>query len=155
MRFRLLLLLPLAFFSTAAAKKQPGVTVRFHTETNAHDTSSFAIPVTLKYPPREVYIDKLPAITEREIVAIYPFPAADGTMGCAFKLDDHGTIELDTLSVEKRGTSLVAVVNGRQVTDMQIDRRVSDGIVTIPNGLAPEEIMLFQRKYKLLGSARK
>ena len=155
MRFRFLPLILLAVFSIAAGKKVPNVTVRFHTETNEHDTSSFAAPVTLKYPPRQVFIDKLPAISEREIAAIYPFQAADGTFGCAFKLDDHGTIELDTLSVEKRGTSLVAVVNGRQVTDMQIDRRVSDGVLTIASGLTPLEIALLQRKYRQLGAPRK
>lgn len=155
MRLRFLLLIPLAILSIAAAKKRPEVTVRFFTETNPQDTNAFATPVTLRYPPRQVYIDKIAAISERDIVGIYPFPAADGTMGCAFKLDEHGRIGLDTLSVEKRGTSLVAVVNGRQVIDMQIDRRVSDGFVTIPNGLTPLEIAMLQKKYKVIGGGKK
>jgi hypothetical protein len=141
----------LVLLFVAAGKKEPPFTVRFYAETNAKDTESFATPVQLQYPPRKAYIQKVPAISERDIVAIYPFQASDGSMGCAFKLDDHGRIAIDSLSIEKRGTSLVAVVNNRQVIDMLIDKRVSDGIITIPRGLSVQEAMMMQLKFKIIG----
>lgn len=155
MRLRLLMISLLALLCVAAGKKQPQLTVRFFAEANRRDTNEFAIPVTLQYPPRQAYISKIPVVSERDIAAIYPFDAGDGTMGCAFKLDVHGTLALDTVSVEKRGTSLVAMVNSRQILDMQIDRRVSDGILTIPRGLTPQEIAQLQKKYKTLGQGKK
>jgi hypothetical protein len=139
----------------AAAKKQATVTVRFHTETNARDGEQFASPATLMYPPRKVFLSRVPDISEVNIQAIYPFQAADGTFGCSFKLDENGRIALDTLSVDRRGTSLVAFVNGRQVIDMQIDKRVSDAIVTIPRGLAPQEVQGLSRKFKIIGQEKK
>ena len=149
-------ILPLvAVLFVAGAKKQPPLTVRFHVEGNAQDTDVFATPVTLQNPPRQAFVQKIPAISERDIQSIFPFEAGDGSLGCAFKLDDHGRIALDTLSVEKRSTSLVAVLNGRQVVDMIIDKRVSDGIISIPRGLTSLEINMLQKKYPILGAAKK
>ncbi len=76
--------------------------------------------------------------------------AADGSMRCVFKLDPGGTQKLDSVSVEKRGTSLVAVVNGRQVTDMLIDQRVSDGIIMIPGGLSDPDIRSLVKKFPVM-----
>jgi hypothetical protein len=152
MRKPLRLLVPvLALLFVAAGKKEPGFSVRFFAEANAQDTDTFASPVQLQYPPRKAFVQKVPVISERDVLSIYPFQASDGTMGCAFKLDDHGRIALDSLSIEKRGSSLVAVVNNRQVIDMLIDRRVSDGIITIPRGLTPQEAVMMQEKFKTFG----
>ena len=96
----------------------------------------------------------MPSITEREISGIFPFPASDGTMGCAFKLDDHGRVWLDTLSIEKKGMALVAMVNGRIVCDMLIDKRVADGIISIPNGLTNEDITILKKKFKVIGTGK-
>ena len=154
MRSRFFLpLLALAF--VAFAKKEPPLTVHFHLEANARDTATFATPVTLKNPPREAYVEKIPTLTERDIAAIYPFPASDGTMGCAFKLNDHGTFDLEAVSTDRRGSSIIAVVNGRQVIDMIIDKKVSDGVITIANGLTPRDIELLSKKFPVLGQGKK
>lgn len=137
--------------ASAAAKKKPVVLVRFHAEANIRDTSTFAIPAQLTNPPREIHIEKVATISERDIEAIYPFRAPDGTMGCAFKLDNHGTFALVTLTTEKKGRAIVAAVNGRQVADMIIDRPVKDGIITIPRGLADAEIALLEQTHPILG----
>jgi len=39
--------------------------------------------------------------------------------------------------VAKKGTLLIASINGRQVADITIDQRVSDGVVTIPAASIP------------------
>jgi hypothetical protein len=139
----------------AASKKSPQATVRFHTEANPKDTDTFAVPVMLSNPPRQAFISKIPNISERDVVAIYPFAAADGSMGCAFKLDEHGRIGLDALSIEDRSKSVVAMVNGRQVLDMTIDRRVSDGIITIQHGLTPDDIRALLKSFRVVGEKKK
>jgi len=142
------LLAVLALSFIAAGKKEPELTVRFYTEGNVHDTSVFTVPVVVGSPPRKAYISKIPNISERDISAIYLFVGSDGTVGCTFVLDEHGRVGLDTLSVEKRGTALVAVVNGRQVMDLLIDKRVSDGIITIPRGLSIEEGRMLRKTFR-------
>jgi len=153
--FRCLALLILALALAGFAKKKEALSVTFHVETNSRDTSSFALPVNLKNLGRQSYIEKMPSITEREISRIFPFSASDGSMGCAFILDDHGRVWLDTLSVEKRGMALVAMVNGRIVCDMLIDKRVADGIITIPNGLSDQDIVILTKKFKVAGTGKK
>jgi len=155
MRFRLLLLPLLAVCCLGAAKKKNALTVRFHLQASEQDGSAFVMPLPAGSARGPAFVKKVPEISEYDIKAIYPFPAADGTMGCAFKLDEHGRIALDALSVEQRGKVLVPLVNFRVVTAMLIDKRVSDGVIMIGSGLTQEEIAKLQKKYPTLGAPGK
>jgi hypothetical protein len=55
------------------------------------------------------------------------------------------------LSVERRGEFLFVFVNGRAITELQIDKRVSDGQLYIPSGLTSADIALMKRDWKLIG----
>ncbi len=142
MRWLLLLTVLLLCVSASASSqnKKPKVALRLFSEADAMDTEKFARPVTLKYPPRPAFLNKIPHISEFDVVAVHPYPASNGSMGCAFKLNAHGTLALDTMSLQNRGKSAVVYVNGRQVIDLVIDRRITDGILTIPFGLTESEI---------------
>ena len=155
MRFRVLLpVLLLSVFCLGFGKKTPPLTIRFYTETSEQDTSSFAaVVVLLNGTP--THIDQVAVIAERDILAIYPFTAADGTMGCALKLDTHGTIALDSVTVAKRGSLLVSTINERQVADIMIDARVADGVITIPAGIQPAELKAMKDKFPILGQPEK
>lgn len=102
MRIRSLLVLLLGLCCLGMGKPQPAFSIRFYTQSAQGDTDSFSVPVTLLNGQR-VYIDQIASISERDIMAVYPFPVADGSGGVALKLDDHGTMSLDSLSVGKRG----------------------------------------------------
>lgn len=154
-----LLLILVSLLSLGAAKKQPGLTVRFHVEANAQDTERFSSPVQLRYPPRAAYIEKIPSLSERNIKAIYPFKAADGTWGCAFQLDNSGRVGLEVLSTERRGSALVVFTGTKtgshQVIDMLIDRPIKDGIVTVQHGLTDLEMQALRKQYPLVGQPAK
>jgi hypothetical protein len=138
---------------------KPEVTVRFFAEANAQDTERFAKPITLKNPARETFIERVPSIHEKMIKAIYPFQARDGTWGCAFKLDNSGRINLELLSTERRGSSLVAFLGTKlgvhQVIDLLIDKPIRDGIISIPNGLTELEIAALTKSYPVLGQQKR
>jgi hypothetical protein len=154
--FQRCLLFVVALSLVGFAKRQPVVTVRFFTEANAsgHDSETFSSPVMLHNPPRQTFIQKIPVISERNVVAMYPFPAADGSLGCAFRLDELGRIQLEALSVDHLGSSIVAFVNGRQIIDMTIDRRVTDGVISIPSGLTQIDIVRLSKEFKVLGKRK-
>jgi hypothetical protein len=155
MRRRFLIIPPLlGLCCLGMGKPNIAQNIDFYTQTTQGDTSTFNAPVTL-LNSKVVYIDQVPNFTEKNIVAIYPFVAADGSGGCAFKLDDHGTMALDSLSVAKRGTLLIATIDGRQIADILIDRRVEDGVVTIPGGITVEEMKVLIKKYPVIGGKRK
>ena len=138
-----------ALLCTGGAKK-PVIDLRIHGEGIAAEAPTFAFPATL-LNGREVYLSRMPLITQREVRSIYPFPAADGSEGVYLKLDNHGTGLLQQHTMERRGRTLVVLLNGRQVTNLVVDRPVSDGIVSIPRGLSPEDIALLRTAFPVIG----
>ena len=138
-----------ALLCTGGAKK-PVIDLRIHGEGIAAEAPTFAFPATL-LNGREVYLSRMPLITQREVRSIYPFPAADGSEGVYLKLDNHGTGLLQQHTMERRGRTLVVLLNGRQVTNLVVDRPVSDGIVSIPRGLSPEDITLLRTAFPVIG----
>ena len=104
---------------------------------------------------KDVAIQKLPWITEHDVVAFAPYPAQDGTYGALFQLDEHGRVVLDMLSVERRGGFLFVLINGRLITELQIDKRVSDGKIYIPSGLTAEDIEVMKKDWRLIGRQKR
>jgi hypothetical protein len=145
----LVLVFAAALLCTGGAKK-PVIDLRIHGEGIAAEAPTFAFPATL-LNGREVYLSRMPLITQREVRSIYPFPAADGSEGVYLKLDNHGTGLLQQHTMERRGRTLVVLLNGRQVTNLLVDRPVTDGIVSIPRGLSPEDITLLRATFPVIG----
>lgn len=148
-------LLPvLALCLVAAAKKEPAVTVRFYAEAIGGDINTYPDPVYLQDPDRKIYRSKIAAISEHDISTIYPFQTSDGSIGCVFMLNEHGKAALDQLTVDRRGSTLTAVVGmggkERMIINMLIDRRVSDGILVIPHGMTIQEGLALKGAFKVL-----
>lgn len=141
-------------FSGANAK-QRHCSVRLHLEANPHDGEVFATQMQSRFTGRQVAIQKTPVISERDVVAFQPYTAADGSYGALFQLDDHGRLALDTLSVERRGTSLFVFINGRAISELQIDRRISDGKIYIRSGLTSADIELMRKDWRLIGQRKR
>ncbi len=140
---------------TVCAKTDPNlVTIRLHAEGNPAEGELFVTPVTLITPPKQTVIRKVPVMTEKDIVAFYPFSAADGSIGCYFKLDADGTKRLEEHTTEYRDTLIVALINGRLACTMMVDKRITDGIVTIASGFQPVEIAKLQLKYPTMGNEK-
>jgi hypothetical protein len=127
---------------------------RVHVEANARDSNVFAQPIR-SMTGRSVFIEKTAWLTERDVKAYYPYRAADGSYGALLKLDDHGRTVLDTLSVERRGAYLYVFLNGRPLTELQVDRRVSDGKVYLASGLTEADIKSMNKDWKLIGGRKK
>lgn len=140
---------------SAALAKQPRCTFRLHCEANAHDSDVFATQFVSKFTGKPVVMEKTATITEFDVAAFYPVQASDGSFGALFQLDDHGRLALDTLSVEHRGAELFVFINGRPITELQIDRRISDGKVYVPSGLTSADIALMKKQWRVIGQRKK
>ena len=149
-------LLIVALFFAFAATMEAGrhCIFRVHVGANANDTDTFAQPVHSR-TGRDVFIEKTPWINERDVKAFYPYRAGDGSYAALLLLDDHGRTILDTMSVERRGSLLFVFVNGRPLTELQVDRRVSDGKIYLASGLTEADIKLMNKDWKLLGRQKK
>src|SRR5438477_12188809 len=127
-----LLLILVAPFAPAKSKH---CTVRVHAQGNENDGSVFTTPVTTPISGKNIFIEKIPTISEHDVSAYRPYQAGGGNFGVLLQLDEHGRLALDTLSVERRGSTVLVFIDGRIVTELLIDRRVSDGQIFIDSGL--------------------
>jgi hypothetical protein len=137
------------------AKQQRHCTFRLHAQANPRDTEVFATSVRAQVSGKNVAIEKMPWISERDVTAFSPYPAANGTYGALLQLDEHGRVVLDTLSVERRGSLLFVFINGRPITELEIDRRVSDGKIYIPSGLTSADIELMKKDWRMIGQRKR
>jgi hypothetical protein len=125
---------------TSGAKTR--ATFRVHLEANASNGPTFS--TKLRMFGREVTIEKMATLSENDVTAVRIYHGADGTNGALFQLNEHGRLALDSLSIERRGGSLFIFINGRPVTELQIDRRVSDGKIYIASGLTTSDVELLK-----------
>jgi hypothetical protein len=155
MRILCIFVFCLCFALIDAAAKERHCTFRVHAQANPRDTDVFSIPAHATSSGKDVAIEKLPWITEHDVMAFSPHPAKNGTFGALFQLDDHGRVVLDTLSVERRGGFLFVLINGRMITELQIDKRVSDGKIYVPSGLTAADVELMKKKWRSPGERKR
>ena len=147
-----LLLIVAAPLALAKSKK---CTVRLHVQGNENDGSAFANPVTTPISRKNIFIEKIPAISEHDVSAYRPYPAANGSFGVLLQLDEHGRLTLDAVSVEHRGSTVLVFINGRAVTELLIDRRVSDGQIFVASGLTAADIESMQKTWPQIGAKKR
>lgn len=144
----------LAALSASVSAKPRHCIFRMHVEANRRDTGAFANAVRAKLSGKDIAIEKMARISEQDVIACTTYPRGHGDFGALLQLDDHGRIALDTLSVECRGSYAFVFVNGRAVTEMEIDKRVSDGKIYIPSGLTTADVALMTKDWKPIGKKR-
>jgi hypothetical protein len=140
---------------SAAPARSKHCTFRVHAQANENDGSVFATPVTAPITGKNIFIEKIPAISERDVAAFRAYPAADGSAGVLVQLNDHGRLALETLSVEHRGTTVLVLINGRAVTELMIDRQITDGKVYVPSGLMAEDVAVMMKDWPLIGASKR
>src|SRR6184192_1331173 len=145
----------LAFALADGIAKQRHCTFRVHAQANPRDSEAFATSVRAQISGKEVAIEKMPWISEHDVSGFSPYPAQNGTYGALIQLDEHGRVVLDTLSVERRGGFLFVFVNGRLITQLQVDKRVSDGKIFIPSGLTGVDIDLMKKDWRQIGQQKR
>ncbi len=145
----------LALLATSATGKDRHCIFRIHAEANPNDTATFSSSVRALFSGKQVAIERMPRLSERDVVAFYPYSAGEGNYGALFQLDDHGRLALDALSIERRSSLLFVLINGRAITELQVDRRVADGRIYIASGLTKADIELMKKDWRLIGQKRK
>ncbi|PTX96963.1 hypothetical protein DB345_07240 [Spartobacteria bacterium LR76] len=149
---RILCLLLLSLSPLIAADKYL-VTVRLHAEGNQKSGDAFVAEIQLFNPQKKIYIEKVPIVSEKDVVAFYPFPAQDNSssIGAYFRLDANGTNKLEQHTTASRDTLDVVLINGRVGPAMQVDKKIKDGLLMVPSGFTPLEITQLQTKFPIIG----
>jgi hypothetical protein len=145
----------LVFALAEGVAKQRHCMFRVHAQANPQDTEVFATSVRARISGKNVTFEKMPWISEQDVIAFSPYPAQNGTYGALIQLDEHGRVVLDTLSVERRGSFLFVFINGRLITELEVDKRVPDGKIYIPSGLTAADIDLMKKDWRLIGQRKR
>jgi hypothetical protein len=152
--WKVALFLVLTVLPTAAAKS-PHCTLRVHAQADAHDGSVFATPITTPLTGKNIFSEKIPTLSERDVAAFRAYPARDGSFGVLFQFNDHGRLALETLSMEHRGNTLLVFLNGRPVTELMVDRRVADGKLYIASGLTATDVEAMKKDWPEIGASKR
>ena len=147
-------LLTFVLLSGAVAKDRHCM-VRIHVEANPGDTAVFSTSVKALFSRKEVAIEKSARISEEDVVAFSPYEVGKNNFGALLQLDDHGTAALDALSIERRGSLVFVFINGRPITELQIDKRVSDGQIYVASGLTKRDIDSMRKDWRLIGEKKR
>ena len=131
-------------------KRDPSIAIRLHAQVYAFDPE-FTAKVKIGTPPREITIEKLASVSERDIASFYPYRAADGSFSAVLQLDRHGSVVLENLSAQKLGLSLVVAVGGRAIAALKVDKPISDGVVFIPYGLTETDVRAMGASFSIMG----
>lgn len=132
----------------------PVLTVRFHSEGLEKEGPSFVAPIDLVMPPKRIFIRKVPVVSEKNFSKIFPFSGDDGTLGCTFVLDADGRAKVEEFTTRERDLITVALIDGRVAAAMRVDKRITDGIITVPKGFTPHEILLLQARHPTVGKEK-
>lgn len=138
----------------AAEARKPACTVRLHVEANANDTDVFSSSAASPRTGQKVVIEKIARISENDVDAFAIYPAPDGSYGVLFQLNDHGKLVLDTVSIDRRGRFAYVLVNGRGVAELQIDKRVTDGVIYVESGITPQDVALMRKSWPMMGGSK-
>ncbi len=144
-RFAPLLLLLLAPLMLGFSRK-PDFNITFHALASDMDPPKTMFPFDLN--GKRVFFKIVPEISQQNIVSFYSFPAEGGRgNGLTLKLDFRGRENLEIITRTRKDESLLTMVNATPVDSVVLDQPVTDGVITIWQGVPDEVIKEMEKKY--------
>lgn len=139
-----LLLIVLAPLLLGMSKRQP-FSISFHGQGSATDMPKTIFPFTLD--GRSLYFKVLPEMSHENIAAFHAFPAPTGDYGVALQMDFRGRNALELTTRANPGGYLLAMVNGRPVDYVVMDQVITNGMITIWQGVPETVVKELEKKY--------
>lgn len=151
----ILALLAFSFLSpvSASSKRPKKNTLTFHLEGNQVDGPKMVFPLPMGAKQR--FFLKSPLTFTKELVAYKPFFADDGTAGATFAFAPAAVNRISARTTQHQGKWLVAMLNGRPVDAIYIDRPVKDGKLVVWKGIKEAEITAFEYAFPHIGEEYK
>ena len=137
----------------AMGKRPEKNRLTFHLEGDVTDGPKMVFPLPMGNKKR--FFRKSPLTFTKEIVSFKHFVAEDGAFGATFSFDQAAFNRIAALTTQNQGKWLVAMLNGRPVDAVFIDRPIQDGRLVIWQGIKQVEIIRFEYAFPLTGESRK
>lgn len=142
-------------FAHAGGKADDNAVISFHIETEATDNPKMIFPVTTAAGETR-YFRRMPEVSTRDIVAMGPFPAEDGSgYGVVFQLKGNAARRYQGITNANQGRLLAARVNGNVISAVMIDKEIDDGLIVIWSGITLDQITEFDKVVPRIGEDKK
>ena len=129
--------------------------ITFHVQGSDMDSPRSIFRQVIPGKQYPVVFKVIPEFSQNNIAGMHAFPAESGNgYGVTLRLDFRGGTALDLMTRTRTGEIMLAMVNAQAVDYLTIDRPVSDGIITIWEGVPQEVITEMEKKYPPLNKLR-
>lgn len=148
----LVFLLSAALPPTVMAAAKPGkkAAVSFHIQVDATENPKMIFQQAMN--GQNMQFRRSPEVGIKDLFAYSPFPAeGGGEFGAVFKLKPNATGRLSAITNNSQGRWLAAMVNGRVVDGVLIDKQIDDGVLVVWRGLNLEDIAALDKTLKRVG----
>ncbi|WP_050029864.1 hypothetical protein [Verrucomicrobium sp. BvORR034] len=126
------------------SKKVP-YSITFHAQASEQDPPKTYFPLDMG--AQRMLFKLIPEVSQENVVAFHPFPAENGNAkGIALQLDFRGKGSLEIITRARKGEYLIAMVNGKPTDFVVMDEPVTDGLITIWEGVSDEVIAQMDKK---------
>jgi len=137
----------------AGGKKGENSGITFHMQGDASDNPKMIFPQF--NAGQQMFFRRVPEVTTKDIVAFNPFPSQDGEgFGMVVQLSPAAKNRIAAVTNANQRRWLLAMVNGRNVDAVYIDKMVDDGQLVIWKGIGGAEIEAFDKKIPRIGEAK-
>lgn len=128
------------------SSRKPDFTITFHALASEMDPPKTMFPFDLN--GKRVFFKIVPEVSQQNITAFYAFPAEGGRgNGLTLQLDFRGRASLELVTRTRRDEYMLAMVNANPVDFVVLDQPVTDGIITIWQGVPDEVVKALEKKY--------
>ena len=124
----------------------------FHIQGKRTDGPKMVFPVPMGN--RKLFFSKSPITFTKEIVSLKHFVTEDGTYGATFSFDKAASGRIAAVTTSNRDKWLVAMLNGRPVDVVFIDKPVTDGKLVVWRDIKQTEIIRFEYAMPITGETR-
>lgn len=137
----------------ASGKKGEATTVSFHLQADETDNTKFIFPQDTA--GRKVFYRRAPEVNLKDIAAFNPFPSQDGDgFGIMVQLKPHAKNRIAAITNGAVNRWMLAMVNGRKVDAVIVDKEINDGILVIWKGIGAAEIDALDQKIPRIGEEK-
>jgi hypothetical protein len=137
----------------AGGKKGEDSGISFHMQGDASDNPKMVFG-QLTNGQQMVY-RRVPEFTTKDVAAFNPFPSQDGEgYGAVLQLKPSAKNRLAAITNANLNRWMLAMVNGRKVDAVLIDKQVDDGMLVIWKGIGAAEIEAFDKQVPRIGEKK-
>jgi len=137
----------------AMGKRPEKNQLTFHLQGHVSDGPKMVFPIPMGN--RKRFFRKSPVTFTKEIVSLKHFMTEDGTYGATFSFDKAAAGRIAAITTSNQDKWLVAMLNGRPVDAVFIDKPIRDGRLVVWRGIKQVEIIRFEYAMPITGETTK